>query len=566
MSMNSSIGSSAREKIPFLTEYQGKLIALLLVLMFILWLVTISTTYIFKYPPDPFYYAKELPVSYWGGIALAVLTLLLLLFKPLPRMKTLAEIGFITILVLYLYGTPCFIYTNPRFLDVYRVAGWVDWISATGSLTGISDWYLTDWPMANIMFSSASQILGVDALTVAKYYPIVHTFVLALILCVVARKITPRYCLIAPIAYMALDWVQVGHMSPQSYALLLSVLLIFLLSSLRDPTFPGNERTKIALILVVWGVMVLSHGASPLLNLFALFSLWLVYNLIKRLPPLIKAKHPWAERSPRVQAITGFIILFAAAWFFYAFFEAEFVGVRLVNWIQITIDNILHGETFVFVQRHVTAPAASYSLLNSIRWVSILGTLVLGTLVSLYLFLKGKFGNLGLIMVGFFIGYMGVSFYLVVGHFASYGADRGFVFGLIPVSMLFTMMVSTALYARADSPVDYHDEQSGKEAQPGRFYTMALSGMVLIFIIVSVLALPVTKYGSDPYGFVSESEWAGRLFAKEHPEAEVTHNFVYVYNRMELMRQEGEEYQAGFLSNDLNMVYNSGQTQIYLPR
>lgn len=558
--MNSSTGSSARG-ISFITEYQGKLIALLLVLMFILWLVTIGTTRIIEYPADPFYYVKQLPVSYWAGMALAVIVLLLLLYKPLPKMKSLAEISFILVLILYLSGTPCFIYANPRFLDVYRVVGWVDSISETGGLAGMSSWYLTDWPMANIMFSSTSQVLGLDALSVAKYYPMFSMFLLTLLLYALARKVSPRYYVIAPIAYMSLAWVQEYHMAPQNYALLLSVLLIFLLLSLRDPAFQGNERTKIALIIIVWVVMVLAHGATPLLNLFALFSLFIIYFLMTHLP-LTKKAHPWGQRSPRVQAITSFIILFAVVWFFYAFFEAEFVGVRLVNWLQTTIDNIMYGDMFVFEQRNVTTPAASYSLLNSIRWVSIIGTLALGVLISLYIFLKKRSGSLGLIMVGFFIGYMGVSFYLVVGNFASYGADRGFIFGLIPASLLFTMMV----YITFNTTRDIFTTGTRTNWSYERLYSSVLSSIVLAFIVVSLLTLPVTKYGSDPYAFVSESEWAGRVYAKEHPEAKAIYDFTYVYNRMELMKQEGEEYRAGFLSNDLNMIYDSGQSRIYLSR
>ncbi|MFC2016529.1 hypothetical protein ACFLUF_02320 [Chloroflexota bacterium] len=566
MNTSSSTSSLAREKMTYFLECRGKLIALLLVFMFILWLVTISTTHIIQFPPDPFYYVKELPASYWAGMALAVLVLTLLVHKPLPRMKVIAEMGVITILILYLFGTPCFIYSNPRFQDVYEIADLVNWINTTGHLTGMIKWYLTDWPMATVSFSVGSQILGINVLSFGQYYPIFSMFLLTLLLYILAKKVTSEYCLIAPVAYMSFAWPQAYQMVPQYYTLLLSVLLIFLLLSLKDSAFPGYETTKIVLILTIWFVMVLAHGASPLLNLIALVSMLLIYNLIKRFP-LTRGKHPWGESSPRIQAITAFIIPFAVAFLFYAFFEAEFLGIRMVSWLQITIENILNEETFLLTGRYVTTPAASYTMLSSIRLTTSLGILVLGSLSSLHLFLKGKSGSFDLTVVGFFVGYMGLACYLIISHLGIYGTNRAYIFGLIPASVLFAMMVGSTFDAAMHKTVNYSKEHLLKRRwRFDKLYPAIFSRVILLFIIVSMLAFPITKYGSDLYGFMPESELAARLFVDEHPEAIGIRQFEsWIYNMFEWKQQEGEKYRSNFISNDLNMIYNSGQSQIYLP-
>lgn len=566
MSMNSSTKSSVKEKIAYFLECRGKLIALFLILMFLLWLVTIHTTHVISFPPDPFYYIKALPASYWAGMLLAILVFMLLVYKPLSRMKVIAEIGFIAILILYLFGTPCFIYSNPRFQDVYTIIDLVNWINTTGHLTGITNWYLTDWPVANVSFSVGSQILGISVLSLGQYYPIFGMFLLTLLLYILAKKVTPEYCLIAPVAYMSFAWPQAYQMVPQYYALHLSVLLIFVLLSLKDSPFSGYETTKIVLIFTIWFIMILTHGASPLLILVAVFSMLLIYNLIKRFP-LTRGKHPWGERSPRIQAVTGFIIPFALVFFFYAFFRAEFVGIRMVSWLKLSIDNLLHGETFLLTGRLVTTPAPSYTVLSSIRLTTSLGILVLGSLSSLHLFLKGKSGSFGLTMVSFFAGFMGLASYLIVSHLNIYGTNRAYIFGLIPASVLFAMIVGSTLETAINSTVDYSKEHLLKRRWGfDKLYPAIISRVILLFIIVSMLAFPITKYGSDLHGFMPESELAARLFVDEHSEAiEIRHFKSWIYNELEWKQQGGEKYRSNFISTDLNMIYQSGQGQIYLP-
>jgi len=525
------------------------------------------------FPADSLYYIKQLPWFYWFGIALLAVTLILLLFKPLNKGKIFAEIGLIAILTLYLFGTTSFIYTNARFLDVYGVADLVTHVSSTGHLAGLSSPYLTFNPTAVVFFSSSNLVLGTEVLSFAKFYPIVSTFLLVFMIYALSHKIVPRYCVMAPVAYLSLAWVQEYHMAPQNYALLLTIPLIILLMKLLES---NSALTKTILILALWFLLVYSHAATPLLNLFALIALLIVYVLITRVP-LHQARLIAGYISPYMKRILSPITIFAVVYIAYIMFENSMVFDNMVDWFQITISNILNGETFALASRNATNPAPSYVQANIIRWIVIGGTLILGLVSSLYLIVKKRAFNWSLIMGSFFIGYMGFSAYLVFGGFATYGPDRGYIFGIIPFSIMTAMLLGSAYNSIREPQVRLPNGRNQIDLPiTHNQYGTKLAILVVLFIVASMFLIPVTRYASDPYGFVPESEIAARHFIEDNPGLGEVIGYryfgaplmfsTYRYNLLELKQQGGQEYLDGFNSGDLNRMYDSGQSQIYVQK
>jgi hypothetical protein len=89
---------------------------------------------------------------------------------------------------------------------------------------------------------------------------------------------------------------------------------------------------------------------------------------------------------------------------------------------------------------------------------------------------------------------------------------------------------------------------------------------LVLFIITAMFLLPITRYGTDPYEFVSESHYAGREFGSRHPISDSSTFTNVSYNHIELKQQGGEEYVNSFNSSDINRIYDSGQCKKYKNR
>ena len=178
-------------------------------------------------------------------------------------------------------------------------------------------------------------------------------------------------------------------------------------------------------------------------------------------------------------------------------------------------------------------------------------------------------------MAGFFIGYMGFSASLVIAGFSVFGAERGFIFGITPVVILWTLVLADVIDSNNKSTVIERKSNLTARNHWVKLYPIVLTAMIIFFVIISMLAIPITKYSSDPYAFVSQSEMAGKLFVEgdlnlsrslgyKYYGSDYMYN-NYAYNLLELKQQGGKQYREGFTRNTLNGIYSSGdQCQIYI--
>jgi hypothetical protein len=540
-------------------KHQKKVIILLLINAFTLWLLTIATTHIYKIPPDPFYYAKQLPIFYWIGMMLICITLILSLYgQPLPKPKKheFTEIIFIIILILYLFGTPSFIYTNPRFMDVYGVSYIVDRVIEAGGAhiryAGLM--YQTEFQGSILLFSMFSECTGINILVVSKYYPIYLMFIISILIYGISRKISSKYCLFAPIAYLSLAWVQEYHLAPQSHVLILSILLLFLLVILLTGKDTHNDLNNKLLIIIVWFAICISHAVTPILNLISLFFLFFSYIFLKY-SSLFTKKNLLEGISTKMESLSALLILFVTVYIAYILYASDFIFARVISTMKATINRMQYGETFVVVNRAVTTPTQSYLFCYYVRWYIIIGTMVFGILSIFYLFLKNRDRTSNFVISSLFIGYSLLGLYLIISGYNVYGSDRSFIFLLIPFSILCSMVLHTELKLKGNT----------YKIIASKIFRIFKISLVL-FIITAMSLLPITRYGTDPYEFVSESHYAGREFGSRHPISDSLTFTNFSYNHIELKQQRGEEYINSFNSNNLNRIYDSGQCKIHQKR
>lgn len=545
-----------------ISQNQEKIITLLLVNMFTLWLLTISTTHINKFPPDAFYYVKQLPIYYWSGIILACIVLFFLLHNPQSKSKKhelIQSISFIIILMLYLFGTPSFIYTAPRYMDTYIFSyEIINPVIEAGSacIPYRGYMYQTEFQGSTILFSMLSQSIGVSTSLISKYYSIYCVFIISILIYVIARKVSKKYCLFAPVTYLSLAWTPSYHFCPQSHALMLSIVFFFLLIILIIDK--GNNINKKILIIIVWVAICTSHAATPILNLISLFFLFFSHIFLKY-SSLFTKRNLLERISTKMESLPHLLILFVTIYVAYLLYESNFIISRVISTLQETIDNMLYRETFVVVDRGITTPMQSYIFCYNIRMAIIIGTMMFGLLSIFYLFLKSKDRTSSFVISCLFVGYSFLGVYFVVSGYNIYGPDRSFILLLVPFSSLCSMVLHT------ESKLTNNNHKT-ITSKIFRIFKISL----VLFVITALFLFPVTKYAGEPYEFISESEYAGGEFILQHPSLLPYTTFYQPltftnlrYNWWVLKNQQGDEYIKSFNSSDLNRIYDSDQCKIH---
>mgnify|MGYP000577786396 CR=1 FL=1 len=547
---------------------QEKIIWILFANSIILWLLTIATTHIFDFPPDTLSYTKQLSVFYWIGMVLnCVLFVALVLGKPIQASKKveLNHSVFVIILILYIFGTPLFIYTNPRIIDVYGYTSYaIDTVITMGYASSpIWQWqheYINEFPGTTVFSSMIIRVLGITTISFAKYYPLYLMFILSFLIYAISKKVAGNYALFAPVAYCSLTFVSEYNLAPQSHALMLTTtFLLILIPLLKFKKQDRNILIKKSVLIVLWIIIVTTHPSTPIINLLCFF---VVFTICIGFEQISSSTNRYFN-LPRNKLIKigrvyrNFLLLFGVMYVAYIIYVSNFMLNNIVSMSQQIMNDALTGNMFGVTAPLATHPSASYMLLYYVRWIEIIGILVLGLSSIFVLFFKSKDKTSAFIVGTLFMGYMSFSAVLVIaGETAStYGPGRGMIFGLVPCSIIFSMVLNAKL-----------------EGRKYQIFKMIL----LLFIISSLLALPLARYGSDPYNFVSESEFAGMQFVSQHPQLEITiQDFCnpamhsspftnYWYNLFELKQQRGDEYANSFI--DQHKLYDSGQCKIYQNR
>lgn len=535
-----------------------------------IWILTIATFHIYKFPPDTFYYVTQLPFFYWIGMGINCFIFILLLdqFMLTSSKKGALYSFFMLILILYIFGIPSISYTYPRIIDVHGVVKFLDamvnggGLIHTGNYQGI--YYLNSYPLLAIFSCMICLILEISMVIFAKYYPLYLIFILSVLLYATCKRIKKEYALFAPVAYISSTFVQEYNLAPQAHALVLTAVFVFFILYI---FVSGNNVIGIrALIILSWIAIVLTHPSTPIYHLICLCvcAIFFVYTGFSY-KPLFKVKFELREEYQRaLKIIIGLLVLFMVIYVAVIIYRSNFMLKNIVVTSQIIANNMFHGTgDFVIADLLATAPSFHYRVLNMLRWVNIIGVSFLGLLSVAYLILIRKRDSVTFILSGLFFGYVSISLiFILLGHY--YGSSRSFIFLLIPFSILATLVFEKDFDLKSVFPK----------------FLKVLKFSFILFVIISLLILPITRYGSDPYNFVSESCYAGKMFTSKHILDEPVidrYNVIdirlwggeflafttYWYNLLEVKQERGKEYMYYFDSPQYIKIYDSEQYKLY---
>lgn len=516
-----------------------KIIAILLVNIFTLWLLSIKVTHILEYPADALFYARQLPIFYWIGLFVTSNLIIYFFFVPsYNRNQSLIELIFLIILILYLFGTPSFIYTNARLWDVLGFSEYVEEVINTGRISTNDLMYRGIFNGATISFSILSMILKIKYYMVAKYYTIYFFLIVSISTYSFAKKSLNSYFVFIPIILLSVSWMSINHMTPQPYAFLLTIFFLpLLISIILNNT--RNAPCVILMLLLFWSAIVVGHALTPILLIIALIflSILLFYRSSLRLRVANKS-------------IFKIIALVTIIYISYIFYTSDFIINRIILTLNAIYNNVIYGDFFSITDRNIgegVTPSSSYKIGYWIRMYEIAFTAIIGLISIISLSLNSTNKKLAQIISLLFLAYFLISLSLILSGYNMYGYNRAFLFMLIPFSVLLAMVLDIKLTNNSR-------------------YLRLFRYSIMLFIISSIILMPITRYASDPYEFIAESALSGRNFISYHTELSNTLIFeINDYNWFELKMQKGEAYLSEFKHPYLNHIYNAGQHKIYIP-
>jgi hypothetical protein len=171
----------------------------------------------------PYGLPMALPIVFYGGIALLVVSAGTELARRRPSQWRLAMHA--VALVVMLYGTAPLVYSEGRYSWLYKTIGVVQYISAHGQLNRYIDIY-QNWPGFFALAAWFDKIAGVASpLAYVKWAQLVFELAALPLLYLIydALSLTVRQRWLAMLLYSASNWIAQDYFSPQALGTLLSL-------------------------------------------------------------------------------------------------------------------------------------------------------------------------------------------------------------------------------------------------------------------------------------------------------------------------------------------------------
>jgi hypothetical protein len=187
----------------------------------VLWAIGVSRTNATTL--GPFGLVAQLPVVFYAGVALLVLSAVVELTSENTSQWRMAlhAIG----LVVILYGTPALVYPEGRYSWLYKTIGVIQYVNAHGALNSTIDIY-QNWPGFFALAAWFDKVAGIGSpLAYAKWAQLVFELAALPLLYLIydALSLTTRQRWMALLLYPAANWIGQDYLSPQGLGTVLSL-------------------------------------------------------------------------------------------------------------------------------------------------------------------------------------------------------------------------------------------------------------------------------------------------------------------------------------------------------
>jgi hypothetical protein len=446
------------------------------IILFLLTIYIASPAFGYFYA-DPFYYMRSLPVFYWIGISITILPLIIPSYNK-------SKIIFVIILGLYLYGLPVILYNNPRFTDVYsHEASTISLLNHQGFPTE-NEYYSKEYPGTFLFQSINLLITGIPDFILLKTMSIFLIILPGVIVYLMVKNIYPTMASIAALAFFATFFNDQGHFSPQLFALSLYLAVLFGLQKVSS----YNKRAEKSWIIVAMLAIIIVNISNPTSSYF-LFANLLAGLILLR---LLRGPFRWNNKViwDRIWTILIIDTVILISW-------SAYIGVGKGIYEPVDLSTQFSSQLPI----HPNPPDESVFISTYLGYAVRICMFIIGIMMLIVLYLRRKFlvdrtitPHLIIIAALFIIA---LSFIPISGlqKYTSTFLLRAVFYASISWSLTIPFFINLPFRSRVARNLKY---------------------IPIIYGILSIILLPITKYGADYLSFIPSSELYMANFIDHH--------------------------------------------------
>jgi len=458
-------------------------IRFLLVFSFFLFFITLSFTNIGEPRSSVFWYMSELFWTFWIGLVLAVIGILLSIKN---RYRIEGIVG-IFIPVIYLYTLPNYAHQMVVVFDVYHVIPpALDIIRETSvNMKSI------EFPFSHIFFASNMIITDMNGIQYARLFPTILSSLIVLFIFTISRKISKRWAFFSPLVFLSLNWYMEYHMCRQAYGVLIwtAFWVTFYL-------FIEKKNYRLGLISSLLLISIIpSHPGTLIITSFNVAALTFIVFLS------LKDKEEWAFLKYAIPVILIFAISLLLIY--------RFVP-NINQFVTTMYDQIMEGGFKGFSLGGPTQTSMEYAWVNDLRMAAGAFQSLAG-LLGFYVLYRLNSKKALIIGAWFFSCYLWLSYSFTHNGFL---IERSFMTSLIPASILIPVVI------------EYF--------KPDNFeFKQLLKTTVVVLVVAFLIFIPITKNSIDSIETPTDQGFKAGRFAQNNFEKRIfttdTHQGLFRY-------------------------------------
>ena len=207
---------------------------------------------------------------YFAAIGIITLSFFLVVTTQKRSQKTLFL--HVLLLVLFLFSTPTLV-EGYRARNSYSAYGFVDYIVTNGQIDPEKVWY-HNWPAFNILYAILVEVTSISPEFLIRAFPTLPQILYFLPVYMFARNITKdvKKTWISVWAFYLITWVGQDFLSPQSLAIFVYGLMLYLLyNQILEGNVRLKGRSKQLVSIAFFIVLTTGHFLTSLAVFFILF-------------------------------------------------------------------------------------------------------------------------------------------------------------------------------------------------------------------------------------------------------------------------------------------------------
>ncbi|HKG71951.1 MAG TPA: hypothetical protein VKA87_08630, partial [Nitrososphaeraceae archaeon] len=426
------------------------------------------------------------------------------------------KIIFVIMLGLYLHALPVILYNNPRHADVYsHEASTIAFLNHRAFPTE-NEYYGREYP--GVFLFNAIQLLvtGMPDFVLLKFASVFLIILPGIIIYLMVKEVYPTMASIAALAFFATFINDQAHFSPQLFAL--SLYLTFLFGIQRISFY--DKRVEKAWIIVTILAIVIVNISNPTQSYYLFGNLLAGFILMR----LLRKPFHWNNKiiEDKIWTLLILTTVILISWSAYiglgkAVYEPSDLAKEFVT--------SLTSPSLNRLPIHPDPPDESVFIATYIGYVIRIGTVLMGIMTFVILYLRRKF-----LIDRSTIPYLIVTAALFV-----------VCMSFIPIALLQSTTHTFLLRALMYAGISWSISIPFFINLPFRS-TVArrLKYLPVVFAIVSIILMPLGKYGADYFSFVPSSQLYMADFIDQHsgkvygmlPITDNTWNIFFYYHTL----------------------------------